>query len=65
LDLHDNGLVGTMPKEICDRKLDTLVADCYGRNPEVRCDCCTVCCQSLPGMLCVDNKTGAKVESVY
>jgi hypothetical protein len=66
LDLHDNSFVGTMPKEICDRKLEALIADCYGRNPEVQCDCCTVCCAGLPSMVCVDTKTGKKVEgNVY
>lgn len=64
LDLHDNNLVGTMPREICERKLDRLVADCYGKNPEVKCDCCTHCCQGLPKMICVDMKTGKAVESV-
>ncbi len=62
LDLHDNNFVGTMPKEICAKKLDLLAADCRGRNPEVRCDCCHVCCQGLPEMICVDQKTGKAVE---
>lgn len=61
LDLHDNNLVGTMPKEICDRKLPVLIADCLGALPEVRCDCCTVCCKGLPDMVCKDVKTGQKV----
>lgn len=61
LDLHDNNLVGTMPVEICRRNLPVLVADCLGSNPEVRCDCCTVCCRGLPDMICKDVKTGKKV----
>mmetsp|Transcript_35093 Transcript_35093/g.99862 ORF Transcript_35093/g.99862 Transcript_35093/m.99862 type:complete len:313 (-) Transcript_35093:55-993(-) len=62
LDVHDNNLVGTMPKEICDKKLDMLVADCYGKKPEVKCDCCHVCCEGLPSMICVDQKTGKMVD---
>lgn len=54
-----------MPQEICAKKLDVLVADCYGRNPEVKCDCCTVCCAGLPQMVCVDPATGKKVDNVY
>ena len=65
LDVHDNSLVGTMPKEICDMKLDSLVADCHGNTPEVKCDCCTVCCHGLPSMICVDQRTGKQVEQVY
>lgn len=61
LDLHDNNLVGTMPKEICKRKLPVLIADCLGPKPEVRCDCCTVCCAGLPKMTCQDVKTGETV----
>mmetsp|Transcript_24139 Transcript_24139/g.66895 ORF Transcript_24139/g.66895 Transcript_24139/m.66895 type:complete len:335 (+) Transcript_24139:318-1322(+) len=61
LDLHDNNLVGTMPKEICDKKLETLVADCHGKRPEVKCDCCTVCCEGLPVLSCFDPKTGQQV----
>lgn len=61
LDLHDNNLVGTMPREICERKLDALIADCHGLKPEVKCDCCTVCCEGLPVMACYDQKTGKKV----
>ena len=62
LDVHDNNLVGTMPREICNMKLDELVADCLGPNPEVRCDCCTICCKGLPEMKCVDVKTGVVVK---
>lgn len=53
-----------MPKEICDRKLDVLISDCYGRNPEVKCECCTICCEGLPTMFCVDTKTGERVDRV-
>mmetsp|Transcript_6169 Transcript_6169/g.12736 ORF Transcript_6169/g.12736 Transcript_6169/m.12736 type:complete len:324 (+) Transcript_6169:77-1048(+) len=62
LDLHDNNLTGRMPKEICDLKLETLIADCHGSNPEVRCDCCTVCCEGLPVLACFDPKTGQQVS---
>eukprot|EP00934_Nitzschia_sp_Nitz4_P002486 Nitzschia sp. Nitz4//scaffold211_size37880//22789//23990//NITZ4_007709-RA/size37880-augustus-gene-0.55-mRNA-1//1//CDS//3329541988//2476//frame0 len=65
LDLHDNNLVGTMPKEICQKKLDLLVADCHGHNPEVKCDCCHICCQGLPEMICVDQKTGKLVDYIF
>ena len=61
LDLHDNNLTGTIPKAICDRKLPVLIADCLGFNPEVKCDCCTVCCRGLPEMKCKDIKTGQVV----
>ena len=61
LDLHDNNLIGTMPAEICRRKLPVLIADCLGSAPEVKCDCCTVCCAGLPHMICKDVKTGQTV----
>jgi hypothetical protein len=51
-----------MPREICALKLDELVADCLGHNPEVRCDCCTRCCKGLPEMKCVDVATGVVVK---
>lgn len=63
LDLHDNDLTGRMPSTMCQRKMDLLAADCLGKNPEVKCDCCTVCCEGLPNMRCVDMKT--KREIVY
>lgn len=62
LDLHDNNLTGSMPKEVCDLKLDTLIADCHGTFPEVKCDCCTVCCEGLPKLACFDPKTGQQVN---
>ena len=62
LDLHDNNLTGRMPKEICDMKLETLIADCHGPMPEVKCDCCTVCCEGLPVLACFDPKTGQQVS---
>jgi hypothetical protein len=65
LDLHDNNFVGTMPKEICDKNLDMLVADCHGRNPEVKCDCCHICCQGMPEMICVEKKTGKLVDYAF
>jgi len=61
LDLHDNNFVGTMPKEICDKKIDALIADCHGVYPEVKCDCCTVCCEGIPVLACFDPKTGKQV----
>jgi hypothetical protein len=51
-----------MPKEICAKKLDTLVADCHGKKPEVKCDCCTICCEGMPSMTCFDQKTGKRVD---
>ena len=65
LDLHDNDLTGTMPKEICNLKLDELIADCLGPRAEIQCECCTVCCKGqMDGTLvrkCVDVKTGKEV----
>jgi hypothetical protein len=55
-----------MPKEICERKkagkIDMLIADCHGHNPEVKCECCDICCQGLPEMICVEKKTGKLVN---
>ncbi|GAX10824.1 hypothetical protein FisN_1Hh366 [Fistulifera solaris] len=61
LDLHDNNLVGSVPQAICNLKLESLIVDCLGPNPEVQCSCCTVCCRGLPNAKCVDVKTGAEV----
>ena len=65
LELNANDLTGTMPKEICNLKLDELVADCLGPRAEIQCDCCTVCCKGqMDGTLvrkCVDVKTGKEV----
>lgn len=61
MDLHDNFFVGTMPAEICQKKLRFLATDCYGRKPEVKCDCCTHCCEGLPYMRCIDMKTKQEV----
>lgn len=61
LDLHDNNFVGSMPKEICAMKLDELIADCHGLHPEVKCDCCTVCCEGKPVLACFDPKTGKQM----
>lgn len=65
LDLHDNDLTGTMPKEICNLKLDELIADCLGPRAEIQCECCTVCCKGqMDGTMvrkCVDVKTGKEV----
>ena len=65
LDLHDNEFVGTMPKELCQKNLDMLIADCHGRNPEVICDCCNICCEGLPNMVCYDKKTGKLVDYAF
>ena len=61
LDLHDNNLTGTVPQEICKLKLDGLVVDCLGRKPEVKCDCCTICCRGLPDFRCIDMKTQTEI----
>ena len=61
LDVHDNNFVGTMPKAICEQKLDVLVSDCYGKNKEVKCDCCQICCEGLPHMRCVDMRTNQEI----
>eukprot|EP00978_Attheya_sp_CCMP212_P026037 scaffold84918_cov57-Attheya_sp.AAC.2 len=67
LHLNDNELVGRMPKSICEmKKLDTLVADCLGPNPEVICECCTTCCRGVPDPMCQDKppkKTNAKTTN--
>jgi len=65
LDVHDNDLKGTMPKEICaSSAMKSLTSDCWGRPQEVSCDCCTVCCQGLPAMVCVDMATKKKIRYV-
>jgi hypothetical protein len=61
LDVHDNNLTGSVPKEICNLKLPDLIADCLGPKPEVKCDCCTICCRGLPDFKCVDVKTGNEI----
>jgi Leucine-rich repeat (LRR) protein len=61
-DAHDNNLVGSVPKELCKLKLDELIVDCLGPRPEVKCDCCTVCCSGLPEFKCVDQKTGKEIK---
>eukprot|EP00550_Attheya_septentrionalis_P001957 CAMPEP_0198289652 /NCGR_PEP_ID=MMETSP1449-20131203/7765_1 /TAXON_ID=420275 /ORGANISM="Attheya septentrionalis, Strain CCMP2084" /LENGTH=311 /DNA_ID=CAMNT_0043988015 /DNA_START=135 /DNA_END=1070 /DNA_ORIENTATION=- len=67
LHLNDNELVGRMPKSICEmKKLDILVADCLGPNPEVICECCTTCCRGVPDPMCQDKqpkKTNAKTAN--
>jgi hypothetical protein len=58
LDVHDNFFVGSMPQEVCDRNLKFLVADCLeGAYKEIGCKCCTICCEGLPNMRCIDQKT--------
>lgn len=62
LDVHDNFFVGRMPQALCDKKsLTSLISDCWGQNKEVQCDCCTICCEGLPKMRCVDMQTKQEV----
>lgn len=61
LDTHDNFFVGSMPQDLCQKKLKFLASDCYGRKPEVNCACCTHCCEGLPYMRCVDVATQQEV----
>jgi len=56
--VNDNELVGSIPSEICKLKISHLQADCLGSTPEVRCDCCTVCCQGLPYPKCQEMRPG-------
>jgi len=65
--VNDNELTGTMPPEICrlkaKGKVHSISSDCLGAKPEVRCDCCTFCCQGLPDSKCKDmtkTKLGKK-----
>lgn len=65
MDVHDNDLTGSMPREICQLRLTLLQADCLalqGHYPEVRCDCCTICCAGLPHMKCVDTQTKKEIK---
>lgn len=64
LDIHDNNLTGRMPAEVCQLRkgnLEVLIADCLGQKKEVKCDCCTLCCEGLPNMRCVDMATQREV----
>jgi hypothetical protein len=61
-DAHDNNLVGSVPPELCKLKLEELIVDCLGPKPEVKCDCCTVCCSGLPSFKCVDQRTGKEIK---
>jgi hypothetical protein len=62
LDVHDNFFVGSMPQEVCDRNLKFLAADCLdGAYKEIGCKCCTICCEGLPNMRCIDMKTKKEV----
>lgn len=60
--LDNCNFVGRIPNGLCKLKnLRTLSADCLGRNPEVKCDCCTICCQGMPDPKCVEiRKTNKK-----
>jgi Leucine rich repeat len=70
LDLHDNDLRGSVPADVCKLrtagKLKDLIADCLVTKqtpqPEVSCNCCTVCCAGLPVMKCVDVATGTEIK---
>jgi hypothetical protein len=53
--------VGSVPKEICDLRLEELVVDCLGPKPEVSCSCCTKCCRGLPDPKCIDVASGKQV----
>lgn len=57
--LNDNEFVGSIPKEICKLKISHLQADCLGPKPEVKCECCTICCKGLPQPMCKDVRPGA------
>jgi Leucine-rich repeat (LRR) protein len=62
MDVHDNFFVGNMPQAVCDRNLKFLVADCLdGAHKEIGCKCCTICCEGLPNMRCIDQKTKQEV----
>eukprot|EP00568_Trieres_chinensis_P000228 CAMPEP_0183307620 /NCGR_PEP_ID=MMETSP0160_2-20130417/18379_1 /TAXON_ID=2839 ORGANISM="Odontella Sinensis, Strain Grunow 1884" /NCGR_SAMPLE_ID=MMETSP0160_2 /ASSEMBLY_ACC=CAM_ASM_000250 /LENGTH=362 /DNA_ID=CAMNT_0025471243 /DNA_START=59 /DNA_END=1150 /DNA_ORIENTATION=+ len=53
--LDNCNFVGKVPSSLCKLKnLSALSADCLGRNPEVTCECCTICCQGLPDPKCVE-----------
>jgi Leucine-rich repeat (LRR) protein len=46
LRVENNGITGTMPASICALELDTLISDCGGPLPQIRCDCCNSCVES-------------------
>jgi len=61
--VNDNEFVGSIPNEVCKLKVSHLQADCLGAKPEVRCDCCTVCCKGLPTPTCQDVRPGANAAA--
>jgi hypothetical protein len=55
-------LLFTFILAVCDRNLKFLVADCLdGAHKEIGCKCCTICCEGLPNMRCIDQKTKQEV----
>mmetsp|Transcript_20728 Transcript_20728/g.60282 ORF Transcript_20728/g.60282 Transcript_20728/m.60282 type:complete len:127 (-) Transcript_20728:258-638(-) len=55
--LDNCNFVGRIPNGLCKlNHLSVLSADCLGRNAEVKCDCCTICCQGMPDPKCVEMK---------
>lgn len=59
--LDNCNFVGRIPAGLCKLKnLQALSADCLGRNPEVTCECCTICCQGMPDPKCKEMKSVAK-----
>lgn len=46
LSIHGNHFTGSVPTTLCTLPgITELTADCGGDNPEVNCDCCTLCYQ--------------------
>lgn len=54
LRIENNEIEGTMPDSICaltgdmgdENRLVTLISDCGGPIPQIRCDCCNACINS-------------------
>jgi len=54
--IHESQISGEMPNEVCDLLesrgigggLTSLIADCRGGNPNIKCNCCTDCRNPLP-----------------
>lgn len=44
--VENNVITGTMPSSICALQLNTLISDCGGPLPQIRCDCCNSCVTS-------------------
>jgi len=60
--VNDNEFVGSVPKEMCKLRIGHLQADCLGMHPEVKCECCTVCCKGLPTPTCKEVRRGAATK---